>query len=182
MVIVNSMVAAIRMTSDKGGLSRLFLASIALLVTLGCYHIPASLECDRVLFSSLGDGRGFAFRASYGPEEFDKNRKGVGEGALFVKLNNGPPIRFRDLKPDDVLTLPSTTSRREIDDGKEQLKVIWYGATYFRFRDDRLVDALIAETSSKFTFCDKSGTKEFSLPHRIYSIADKLGQENCFVQ
>jgi hypothetical protein len=142
-------------------------------------HTPVGLACDGVYFSETWGGHDSPGYAFYTPDNSSISQKG--QGALFVKLKGGPPIRLRELKPEDVEQLDDLVREVAVEKGVETLT---FGRPSqpdcFEFQNGVLVGADLAPGIPKdLVFCDRTGAKEFPLDTPYIVIAKLLGEENC---
>lgn len=140
---------------------------------------PWSLDCDGVHFGELWGPRGEPSVAHYDPNDPATSQKG--EGALFVKLAGGPPIRLRELKPEDVGQGYGLERMVSVEGGVETITFTnLTRSSRFEFQAGALIGASIrAGDLEELVFCDRTGVKEFTLDTRFEKIAELLGPENC---
>jgi hypothetical protein len=140
---------------------------------------PMGLTCDGVYFGEGWGPRGKPSNASYTPDFPTISQKG--QGALFVKIAGGPPIRLRNLKPEDVEQLDDFVREVGIESGVDKVTIHHrHQASHFEFQRGVLSGALIQSGYVRdLVFCDRTGANEFTLETQFETIAKLLGPENC---
>lgn len=140
---------------------------------------PIGLACDGVYFGEGWGPRGDPSSAHYSSDDSAVSQKG--QGALFVKLEGGPPIRLRELKPEDVEQLDDFVREVETENGVETVTFHHrHQASHFKFQRELLTVAFIQSSDVKnLVFCDRRGANEFTFDTQFETIAKLLGPENC---